>query len=53
MVKGRPKQEDSKTRVLSVKIQQTLLDKTKEYAKNQNVSVGEVVRKALENLIDK
>lgn len=53
MVKGRPKKDDSKTKVLSVKIQQSLLDKTKEYAKNKKMSVGEVVRLALESLIDK
>lgn len=53
MVKGRPKQDDSKTKVLSIKIQQTLLDKTKEYASQKNISVGEVVRRALENLVNK
>ena len=53
MTKGRPKQEDSKTKVLSIKIQQTLLDETKEYANKQKMSVGEVVRLALEKLIKK
>lgn len=52
MVKGRPKQDNPKTRVLSIKIQQTLLDETKEYAKNRKMSVGEVVRLALDNLIN-
>lgn len=53
MVKGRPKQENSKTKVLSIKIQQTLLDETKDYANKKNMSVGEVVRLALEKLIHK
>ena len=53
MTKGRPKKENSKTKVLSIKIQQTLLDETKEYANRKKVSVGEVVRLALENFIKK
>lgn len=51
MVIGRPKKDNSKTNVLSVKIQRTLLDETKSFAKKQNKSVGEVVRCALEEYL--
>lgn len=53
MVMGRPKKDDPKTKSLNVKIQQSLLDKTKKYAHERNMSIGEVVRLALEKLFEK
>lgn len=48
---GRPKKENSNTIRLDVKINSSTKEKLDKYCEENNISKGEAVRKAIDNLV--
>ena len=50
---GRPKSENSKKKVLSVRVEDSMYEQICDYAKKHNMTVTEVVLESLERLFGK